>query len=43
MYKKIFTLVGALVLATVTAVSVFAADITPRALPDTATTFDPSL
>lgn len=39
MYKKIFTLVWALVLATVTAVSVFAADITPRALPDTATTF----
>lgn len=39
MNKKLFTVTAGFVLATVTAISAFAADVTPRAVPDTATTF----
>ena len=39
MNKKLFTVTAGFVLATVTAISAFAADVTLRAGPDTATTF----
>lgn len=39
MNKKLFTVTAGFVLATVTAISAFAADVTLRAVPDTATTF----